>query len=53
MKNEQGIIEAYKRGDKIIVIEKEFGIKAYSLYCILHKASVPLRSEEPRMSLGR
>lgn len=41
------IIEAYKRGDKTVVIEKEFGIGPAEVYRLLRQAKVPLRSQDP------
>lgn len=41
------IIEAYKRGDKTVVIEQEFAIGPGTLYRVLRGASIPFRSQDP------
>jgi hypothetical protein len=43
----QQIIESYKRGDKVVLIESEFKISSASIYKILHDANVPLRENDP------
>jgi transposase-like protein len=44
---ESKIIEAYKRGDRVLDIYRIFGIRTADLYPILHKAKVLLRSQDP------
>jgi len=41
------IIEAYKRGDKTVVIQKEFNIGPGDLYRVLREFQVPLRFRDP------
>jgi hypothetical protein len=46
---EQGILDAYKRGDPLLTIEKKYGVARPTVYWVLHKNGVaPQRAKQSR-----
>ncbi len=49
----KGIVEAYKRGDRILDIEEEFGVSRSSIYYVLSKSEIaPARAKTHRRLRG-
>lgn len=51
VEREQGIIQAYLRGNIIIDIMEEFGVRARGIYHVLHRNDIPLRN--PKLSQSK
>jgi hypothetical protein len=49
----QGIVDAYQRGDKLLDIEREFGVPRATVYWVLERADVaPSRAKRGRRLVG-